>query len=199
VSVAELTCHLQGIFCDKILSKNLQAVAYQGYHLEGSSSYKRTAYREVYCTLNLFPIRPWPSLISVAFAPNKASDEGPFCCNLLSYILGVTNTLVVVLMMMTRQMGNMANSPQQPDTAVCIRSLSICSTACMTTLDRRTLQDQLLEVKIRTDKVLDWRTLNNNSNELLIVGRSSFCSLLLIRSHQLVIMNVECQPQGGTP
>jgi hypothetical protein len=34
---------------DKILSQNLQAVADQGCHLEGSSTSKRTAYRGVYC------------------------------------------------------------------------------------------------------------------------------------------------------
>jgi hypothetical protein len=34
---------------NKILSQNLQAVADQGCHLEGSSTYKGTAYRRVYC------------------------------------------------------------------------------------------------------------------------------------------------------
>jgi hypothetical protein len=38
---------------DKILSQNLQAVADQGCHLEGSSSHKGTAYRGVYCTWQL--------------------------------------------------------------------------------------------------------------------------------------------------
>jgi hypothetical protein len=33
---------------DKFLSQNLQAVADQGCHLEGSSPYKGTAYRGVY-------------------------------------------------------------------------------------------------------------------------------------------------------
>jgi hypothetical protein len=34
---------------DKIISQNLQAVADQGCHLEGSSPYKGTAYKGVYC------------------------------------------------------------------------------------------------------------------------------------------------------
>jgi hypothetical protein len=34
---------------DKILSQILQTVADQGCHLEGSSPYKGTAYRGVYC------------------------------------------------------------------------------------------------------------------------------------------------------
>jgi hypothetical protein len=38
---------------DRILSHNLQAVADQGCHLEGSSPYKGTAYRGVYCMLTL--------------------------------------------------------------------------------------------------------------------------------------------------
>jgi hypothetical protein len=34
---------------DKILSQNLQAVADQGCHLEGSSPYEGPGYRGVYC------------------------------------------------------------------------------------------------------------------------------------------------------
>jgi hypothetical protein len=34
---------------EKIFTQKLQAVADQGCHLEGSSSYKGTAYRGVYC------------------------------------------------------------------------------------------------------------------------------------------------------
>jgi hypothetical protein len=37
---------------DKILSRNLQAVANQGCHLEGLSPYMGTAYRGVYCIRN---------------------------------------------------------------------------------------------------------------------------------------------------
>jgi hypothetical protein len=37
---------------DKILSQNLQAVADQGCHLEGSSPYKGTDYRGLYSTLH---------------------------------------------------------------------------------------------------------------------------------------------------
>jgi hypothetical protein len=40
---------------DKILSQNLQAVADQGCHLEGSSPYKGTAYRGEYCTEKALP------------------------------------------------------------------------------------------------------------------------------------------------
>jgi hypothetical protein len=40
-------------FRDKILSQNLQAVADQGCHLKGSSPYKGTACRGVYCTFNI--------------------------------------------------------------------------------------------------------------------------------------------------
>jgi hypothetical protein len=36
---------------DKMLSQNVQAVADQGYHSQGSSPYKATAYRGVQCIL----------------------------------------------------------------------------------------------------------------------------------------------------
>jgi hypothetical protein len=41
---------------DTILSQNLQAVADQGCHLEGSSTYKETAYRGLYCISELSPV-----------------------------------------------------------------------------------------------------------------------------------------------
>jgi hypothetical protein len=55
-SVAELTCHLQGFTPDGIRFSHitLQAVADQGCHSEGSSPYKGTAYRGVYCTSTFY-------------------------------------------------------------------------------------------------------------------------------------------------
>jgi hypothetical protein len=40
-------------FWDKNILQNLQAVANQGCHLEGSSPYRGIAGREVYCTFKL--------------------------------------------------------------------------------------------------------------------------------------------------
>jgi hypothetical protein len=41
---------------DKIISQNLQAVADQGFHLEGTSPYNGTAYRGVHCNVHSLPI-----------------------------------------------------------------------------------------------------------------------------------------------
>jgi hypothetical protein len=48
---------------DKILSQNLQAVADQGCHLEGSSPYQGTAYRGEDCT--------WHNSAERIFRPGK--------------------------------------------------------------------------------------------------------------------------------
>jgi hypothetical protein len=57
-------------FWDKILSQNLQAVADQGCHLVGSSRYKGTAYRGVYCTCDY--LRPSHKFVRNAGSHNNS-------------------------------------------------------------------------------------------------------------------------------
>jgi hypothetical protein len=81
---------------DKILSQNLQAVADQGFHSDGSSPYKGNAYRRVYCIRE--GARVCPSLSDVFYSKKDCQVERTTYKETLKSYLGwtfhITSTLL---------------------------------------------------------------------------------------------------------